>query len=78
MVPAEQMVCNEGVASTPAPGFTCTVAVTGVPVQPFATGVMVKVTVSEDAVVFVNTPLILPDPLAAMPVTKAALSLLQL
>ena len=49
-------------------GFTNTVAVTGVPAHPLAVGVMVNVTVTGAVVVFVSAPLILPLPLAAMPV----------
>ena len=59
-------------------GFTNTVAVTGVPVQPLAVGVMVKVTVTGEVVVLVSAPLIFPVPLAAMPVTATLLSLVQL
>ena len=59
-------------------GLTVTVAVTDVPKQPLAVGVMVKVTVTGVLVIFVNVPLILPAPLAAMPVTVATLSLVQL
>jgi hypothetical protein len=50
-------------------GFTVIVAVTGFPVQLFAIGVMVKVTVTGYEVVFVRTPEILPEPLSAIPVT---------
>ena len=50
----------------------------GVPGQPLAVGVMVKVTVNGAFVKFVNVPLILPAPLAAIPVTVATLSLVQL
>ena len=39
---------------------------------------MVKVTVTGTLVVFVNVPLILPLPLAAIPVTATVLSLVQL
>ena len=39
---------------------------------------MVNVTVTAALVVFVNAPLILPAPLAAIPVTVAVLSLVQL
>ena len=80
IVAPEQMVCDDGVADADAgdPAFTSTVAVIGAPVQPLAVGVIVNVTVIGDVVVFVNTPLILPDPVAAIPVTKAALSLVQL
>ena len=58
--------------------FTITVAVMGVPSHPFAVGVIVKVTVTGALVVFVNVPLILPEPLAAIPVTVPVLSLVQL
>ena len=62
-------------------GFTVTVAVTGVPVQVIPAlvydGVMVKVTVTGAAVVLVSEPLMLPLPLAAIPVT-VRLSLVQL
>jgi hypothetical protein len=78
MVPPEQIVCDVGVAVAVIFGFTKTVAVTGVPGQPFATGVIVKVTVIAAAVVLVNAPLIFPVPLAAMPVTVAVLFLVQL
>lgn len=75
----EQMVCDAGFATTTlAVGFTSTVAVTAVPAQPFAVGVMVKVTVTGEPVVLVNIPVILPVPLAAMPVTEAVLFLVQL
>ena len=49
-------------------GFTVTVAMIGIPTQPLAVGVMVKVTVTGALVVLVNVPLILPDPLVAIPV----------
>jgi hypothetical protein len=39
---------------------------------------MVNVTVTGAVVVFVKEPLILPDPLEAIPVTDAVLSLVQL
>lgn len=57
---------------------TITVAVTGVPGQPLAVGVIVKVTVCWAVVVFVSVPLIFPEPLAAMPVTFTVLFLVQL
>lgn len=56
-------------------GFTMTVAVIGAPGQLLAVGVMVKVTVTGAVVVLVSEPLILPEPLAAMPVTVAVLFL---
>jgi hypothetical protein len=49
----------------------------GVPTQLFADGVMVNVTVTAALVVFVKAPLILPEPLEAIPVTPV-LSLVQL
>jgi len=52
--------------------------VIGVPLQLFAVGVIVNVTVTGAFVKFVNVPLILPDPLAAIPVTVPVLSLTQL
>lgn len=58
-------------------GFTNTVTVIGVPSQPFADGVMVKVTVLGNVVVFVKIPLIFPLPLAGIPVTRAVLFLVQ-
>ena len=50
----------------------------GVPGHPFAVGVIVNVTVTGAVVVFVSAPLILPLPLAAIPVTATVLSLVQL
>ena len=78
IVAAEQMVCDDGVATAFGVGLTNTVAVIGVPVQPLAVGVMVKVTVTGAFVVLVNAPLISPAPLAAIPVTATVLSLVQL
>ena len=74
----EQIACDDGVATAFGAGFTRTVAVTGVPGQPLAVGVMVNITVTGTVVVFVKAPLMLPDPEAAIPVTDAALSLDQL
>ena len=59
-------------------GFTRTVAVIDVPVHPFADGVIVNVTVTGAVVLLVNVPVIFPLPLAAIPVTVALLSLVQL
>ena len=59
-------------------GFTNTVAFMGVPGQPFAIGVIVKVTVIGELVVLVKVPEIFPLPLPAIPVTPAVLSLVQL
>ena len=78
MADPEQMVCDAGVATAFGVGFTSTVAVTAVPGQPLAVGVIVNVTVTGALVVLVNAPLILPLPLAAIPVTVAVLSLVQL
>ncbi len=58
-------------------GSTVTVAVMGVPEQPLAVGVIVKVTVIGALVVLTKEPLMPPLPLAAMPVTVAVLSLVQ-
>ena len=78
----EQTVCADGVAMALGVGFTNTVAVIGVPGQPLAVGVMVNVTVRGALVVLVSVPLILPLPLAAIPVTfplpTSPLSLVQL
>ncbi len=52
--------------------------VAAVPGQPFATGVIVKVTVTGVLVLFTSDPLIFPEPLAAIPVTEDVLSLVQL
>ena len=74
----EQVVCDDGVATaTPNAGFTNTVAVLTGPAHPL-TGVIVNVTVTGDAVVLVNEPLILPAPLAFIPVTATVLLLVQL
>ena len=74
----EQIVCDEGVATAFGVGLTNTVAVMDGPGQPLAVGVIVNVTVIGAKVVLVNMPLISPLPLAAMPVTVAVLSLVQL
>ena len=74
----EHTVCEPGVATAVGVGFTNTVAVIGVPVQPLAVGVIVKVTVIGNAVVLVSVPEMFPEPLAAIPVTVATLSLVQL
>ena len=50
----------------------------GLPRQPFAVGVMVKVTVIGARVVLVKLPLMSLVPLAAIPVTVPVLFLLQL
>ena len=49
----------------------------GVPIQPLALGVMVKVTSMGAKVVFVSMPLIFPVPLEGMPVTVFAASRVQ-
>ena len=56
-------------------GLITTVAVIAAPGQLFAVGVIVKVTVTGELVVLVKEPEILPDPLAAMPIALAVLSL---
>ena len=64
-------------ALTTGVGLTNTVAVVVGPTQPLAVGVIVNVTVIGLTVVLVSVPLILPEPLAAIPVTVATLSLVQ-
>ena len=78
IVAPEQMVCDNGVADAPGPAFTSTVAVIGAPVQPLSEGVIVNVTVTAAVVVFVNAPIILPEPVVAIPVTAVVLFLVQL
>src|SRR6266404_6781554 len=78
MAEPEQMVCADGVATALGVGFTSTVAESGGPGQPLAVGVIVKTTITGALVVLVSVPLILPVPLAAIPVTVALLFLVQL
>ena len=78
IVTPEQIVCVDGVAIATGEGFTITVALIGAPEQPFAVGVMVNVTVTAAVVVLTRAPVILPVPLAAIPVTVAVLFLVQL
>ena len=78
IVAPDKIVCVSGVADTAGPAFTNTVAVIGAPTHPLAVGVIVNVTVTGDAVVLVNAPVMLPDPLAAIPVIVAVLFLVQL
>jgi hypothetical protein len=59
-------------------GFTVTVAVIEADVQPYTVPVIVNVTVTGNPVILVSDPKILPVPLAAIPVTVAVLSLVQL
>jgi hypothetical protein len=80
MATPEQAACDAGVATALGIGLTSTVAVIGVPAQPLADGVMVKVTSSGAVLVIelVSVPLIgLPDPLAGIPNTSTRLSLVQ-
>jgi len=74
IVAPEQIVWLDGVATAFGVGLTRTVAVVVGPAQPFAVGVIVKVTVIGAKVVLVKLPDILPVPLALIPVTDAALS----
>ena len=79
IVPPEQIVCVSGVADADGPALTTTVAVIGAPIHPLAVGVMVNVTVMGAPVVFVKAPaMLLPDPVAAIPVIETVLSLVQL
>jgi len=75
IVAPEQIIWLNGVATAFGVGLTRTVAVVVGPAQPFAVGVIVKVTVIGAKVVLVKLPDILPVPLALIPVTDAALSL---
>ena len=77
IVAPEQIAWDNGLADATGEGFTWTVAVTGAPVQPLAVGVMVNVTVTAAVVVLVRAPVILPEPLAAIPVTEVVLFLVQ-
>lgn len=72
---AEHIVCEDGVATAFGVGFTTTVAEVVDPVQVFAVGVNVKVTVTGALVVFVNEPVTVPPPLEEIPVTDTLLSL---
>ena len=72
----EQIDWLAGVATAFGVGLTRTVAVIAGPTQPFAVGVIVKVTVTGAVVVLVSVPEMLPLPLAAMPDTVAVLFLL--
>lgn len=78
MVEPEQIVCVAMDAAAIGFGLTTIVAVIGLPVQPPLVGIMVNVTVSGTLELLVKVPLILPDPLAAIPVTATVLSLVQL
>ena len=74
----EHIVCDDGVAASLGIGFTSKLAVIGVPGQPLAVGVMVKVTVTGPVVKLVSVPDMLPAPLADIPVTVIVLFLVQL
>ena len=65
----EHTVCDDGVVIALGVGLTNIVAAIGVPGQIIGCWRNRKVTVMGALVVLVNVPLILPDPLAAMPVT---------
>ena len=78
IAPPEHIVCEAFVAVALGVGFTNTVVVIGLPRQPFAVGVMVKVTVIGARVVLVKLPLMSPLPLTAIPVTETVLFRVQL
>ena len=63
-----QMVWLAGVAVDTGKGKTVTVSVNGVPVQPFANGVMVYLTSAPAAVGLVSTSFIVPPLLSVKPV----------
>lgn len=71
----EQIVWEAGVAAAVGLGLTSTDALLE---QAFVVGVMVNVTYNGAVVVLVNVPLIVPEPLLAIPVTPAVLFLVQL
>ena len=73
----EQIVWLAGKPFASGVGFTSTVAMIGVPVQPLALGVMVKVTSSWAKVVLTNVPLISPLPFEAIPVIVVVASRVQ-
>lgn len=76
----EPVQMDSALAEPTGVGFTNTVAVIGDPTQNVGAGpvgVMVKVTVTGALVVFVNVPVMLPLPLAAIPVTSVVLSRVQ-
>ena len=75
MATPEQTGCDDGVTVATGAGFTSTVALL---VQVLPLRVMVNVTYAGAIVVLFNIPLMLPDPLAAMPVIDDVLSLVQL
>ena len=77
-MPAAAFTVEAGVATAFGVGFTSTVAVIAGPGHPLAVGIMVNVTVTGALVVLVNAPLMLPLPLAAIPVTATVLFLVQL
>ena len=78
IVSPEQIVCDDGVATVLGTGFTSVVAVTAVPIQLLAVGVMVNVAVTGNTVVLIKAPLMSPDPIAAIPVIVSILFLVQL
>ena len=82
LLPVQNVVPASVIVGAIGFGLTVTVAVIGIPVQVVPElvydGVMVNVTVIGEAVLFVKVPEIFPEPLAAIPVTVAVLSLVQL
>lgn len=78
MLLSEQMVCEAGFMLRLGVGLIKTGMLIGIPTQPFAVGVIVKVVVEGDVVLFVKLPLMLPLPLAAIPIMVEVLSLVQL
>ena len=75
MLAPEQIVCKDGVATALGVELTSTVAELE---QLLVVGVMINVTYTGVVELFVKAPLILPAPLFAIPVTAAALFLVQL
>ena len=67
-----QIVCDAGVATTSGRGFTVTITVTGVPLQPDAAGVIVYVAVPGTDPVAVNVSAIVVPLPTKVPVTPTS------
>ena len=71
----EHTFCVAGVATASGSAPTITVAVIVGPTQPSVVGIMVNTTVCDEPVMLTSVPEIFPEPVAAIPVTFAVLSL---
>ena len=74
----EHLTWEAGVITALGMGFTSTVAVIGVPLQPASTGVMVKVIVTGAVPLLISVPEIFPDPDVLILPVMDGLSLTQL